>query len=97
MIDSNPEALEKQLRDLFKDALPDQAVYDIHAAMTLAKVLEGRGFTFQLKDLYPKSMTETGWRAVFSKDGVSFSADDPQSAMAVCRAAADAAALELDT
>ena len=87
MTHSIPEELEKQLRQILGDDLPGQAVRDIHAAMELAGILESRGFSFKLKDLCPRSMTETAWRAVFSKDGMEFSANDPQSPLAVCKAA----------
>ncbi len=96
MPESRLETLEKQLKQLFGDAVPHQAVYDIHAAMELAEVLEGKGFNFQLKDLFPKSMTQTGWQASFSRDGMTFSADDSQSSVAVCMAAVGAAS-ELST
>ncbi len=94
MPESNLEILETQLKTLFKEEIPDKAVYDIHAAMEVAEILEAKGFSFKLKDLYPKSMTETGWQAVFSKDGVSFSAEDSQASVAVCMAAVGAVSPE---
>ena len=96
MTESKLDILEKQLNALFKEEIPKQAVHDIHAAMAVAKMLEAEGFTFQLKDLYPKSMTETGWRAIFSKGGVAFSAEDHQSSVAVCMAAVGALSPEPD-
>lgn len=81
------EGLERQLKQLFGESAPHGAVHDIHAALDLARQMEARGFSFQLKDLRPKSRTETLWRAVFVKDGETFSADHPVSAMAVCTAA----------
>jgi hypothetical protein len=67
----------------------NHAAYDIHAALELSEILEAKGFSFQLKDLYPKSMDKTKWRAIFHKNGKKFSADDPQSSVAVCAAAVD--------
>ncbi len=90
MSESEIENLEKQLELLLGESVPDQAVYNINAAMELAGILEAQGFTFKLKDMCPKSMTETNWRATFLKEGSVFSAENPQSAIAVCTAAVDA-------
>ena len=48
--------------------------------MELSGILETKGFTFQLKDMCPKSLIDTNWRATFLKDGETFSAENPQSA-----------------
>ena len=90
MSESIPEILEKQLKQHLGEAVPTRAAYDIHAALELSELLEAKGFSFQLKDLCPKSMSETRWRAVFIKDDKKFSADDPQSSVAVCTAAVNA-------
>ncbi|MGM0655777.1 MAG: hypothetical protein ACQETR_10730 [Thermodesulfobacteriota bacterium] len=90
MSESAVEILEEKLKELLGEALPDQAVYNINAAMELAGILETRGFTFQLKDMCPKSMTETNWRATFLKEDAVFSAENSQSSVAVCMAAVDA-------
>lgn len=90
MSESIFEKLEKQLKQILGEAVPNRAVYDINAAMELAGILETRGFSFQLKDLCPRSLSETAWRAIFSKDSVTFSAENPQSSVAVCMAAIDA-------
>nr|WP_319394416.1 hypothetical protein [uncultured Desulfobacter sp.] len=90
MSDSATENIEEQLKLLLDESLPNQAVYNINAAMELAGILENKGFTFKLKDLCPKSLVETNWRATFLKEGATFSAENPQSAMAVCMAAVDA-------
>ena len=87
MAESIIDELEKQLRQILGENMPDRAVHEIHAAMELAGILEAKGFSFQLKDLCPRSMNETAWRAVFIKDGMEFSADDPLSPVAVCKAA----------
>lgn len=84
------ENLEKQLKQLLGDSVPKQAVYNINAAMELAGILETKGFTFQLKDMCPKSLTQTSWRANFLKQDMIFSAENPQSSVAVCMAAVDA-------
>lgn len=90
MSESIPEQLEKQLKHHLGKAVPANAVDNVHAALELAGLLEARGFSFQLKDLCPKSPNQTLWRARFVKDGKKFSADDPRSSMAVCTAAVDA-------
>ncbi len=84
------EKLEKALKQCLGDEVPANVVHDIHAALELSEILERKGFVFQLKDLCPKSQYETQWRAVFSKDGKKFLADDSQSSVAVCMAAVDA-------
>jgi len=90
MSESIPDSLEKQLKQLLGKTVPIQAVHEIHGALELSTILEAKGFSFGLKDLCPKSLTDTQWRAIFTKDGKTFSADDPQSSMAICRAAAEA-------
>ncbi len=90
MPESIPEILEKQLKQHLGAVVPNHAAYDIHAALELSEILEAKGFSFQLKDLCPKSMNKTQWRAIFHKNGQKFSADDPQSSVAVCAAAVDA-------
>lgn len=90
MSESTVEILEEKLTQLLGESSPDQAVYNINAAMELAGILETKGFTFQLKDMCPKSMTETNWRATFLKEDAVFSAENSQSSVAVCMAAVDA-------
>nr|WP_321397765.1 hypothetical protein [uncultured Desulfobacter sp.] len=90
MSESAVENLEEQLKQLLGESVPDQAVYNINAAMELASTLESKGFTFQLKDMCPKSLIETNWRATFLNEGATFSAENSQSAQAVCMAAVDA-------
>ena len=90
MSESISEILEKQLKHHLGEAFPADAVHDIHAALELSEILKANGFSFQLKDLCPKSQYETRWRAIFLKDGEKFFADDPQSSVAVCTAAVDA-------
>lgn len=90
MSESIPEILEKQLKQHLGEAVPTHAANNINAALELSEILEAKGFFFQLKDLCPKSQNETKWRAIFLKDGEKFSADDPQSAVAICMAAVNA-------
>jgi len=90
MSESIHERLEKQLKQFLGEAVPAHAAYDINAALELSVYLETKGYSFQLKDLCPKSPNKTQWRAIFLKNGEKFSADDPESSVAVCTAAVDA-------
>ena len=90
MSESISERLEKQLKQHLGEAVPTHAADNVHAALELAGILETRGFSFQLKDLCPKSPNQTLWGAIFLKDGKKFSANDPQPSVAVCTAAVDA-------
>jgi len=90
MSESAAENIEEQLKQHLGESLPDQAVYNINAAMELSGILEAKGFTFQLKDMCPKSIIDTNWRATFLKDDRKFSAENAQSALAVCMAAVEA-------
>lgn len=84
------EDLEKQLRQFTDAEISARAVRDIHSALQIAEILESKGFSFKLKDLCPKSLNDTLWRAVFSKDAEEFNAKNEQSALAVCAAAIQA-------
>jgi DNA-directed RNA polymerase subunit F len=84
------ERLEEQLKQHLGEIVPNHTARDIHAALELAGILENRGFVFKLKDLCPKKPDESMWRAIFFKDDQRFSADNPQSSVAVCMAANDA-------
>ena len=90
MSESIPKILEEQLKHYLGEVVPPQASHDIHAALQLSEVLEAKGFSFQLKDLCPKSLNESQWRAVFIKDGQEFSANNEQAAVAICTAAVGA-------
>jgi len=90
MSESVAEILENQLKQYLGEAMPAHAAHDIHAALELSEVLEAKGFSFQLKDLCPKSLNETQWGAVFIKDDREFSANNAQSAVAICTAAVGA-------
>ncbi|MBM9515255.1 hypothetical protein [Desulfogranum marinum] len=81
------ERLEKQLKLLLDGTIPTHATYDLNAALDLTKIMEVKGFAFQLKDLCPKSLTESLWCANFVKDGEVFSAEYPQAPVAICAAA----------
>ena len=89
MFESVVETLVEQLKQLFGESVPKQAVYNIKA-MALAEILKTKGFAFQLKDMCPKKITETNWRATFLKEDAVFAAKNTQSAVAVCMAAVDA-------
>jgi hypothetical protein len=88
--ESIPELQEKQLKHYLGEAVPTHAAHDIHAAPELSAILEAKGFSFQLKDLCPRSINETQWRAIFIKDGQEFLADNAQSSVAVRTAAVGA-------
>jgi len=84
------EELEKKLDELLGTEVPAHPARDINAALQVAELLKSRGFSFQLKDLCPRSMSETLWRAVFAKGDTEFAVEDAQTAVAVCAAAVEA-------
>ena len=60
---------------------------DINAALDVAQKMEERGFDFKLKDLRPKKIHESLWRAVLkTPSGTEFVAQDENSALAICLA-----------
>ena len=81
------EILEKQLNQLLDETIPTHAAYNINPALELVKIMEIKGFSFQLNDLCPKKLTESLWCATFLKDGENFSAEYPQAPVAICAAA----------
>ena len=87
MNDVIPDKLENELKRYLCGAVPPHAATDIHAALVLADILKSKGFAFHLKDLCPGSPDQTRWQAVFSKEGYEFTADHPESSVAVCTAA----------
>ncbi|BBD08801.1 hypothetical protein [Desulfovibrio ferrophilus] len=94
MPDAKIEKVEKQLQQVFGDEMPANPTKDISAALQLAECLEAKGFSFAMKDCCPKSLDDSLWRAVFSKDETKFMAEDAQSAVAICVAAVDALSSE---
>ena len=82
--------LENKLAQLLDTDIPAHPTQDINAALQLSDTMQAKGFAFKLKDLCPKSLSETMWRAVFSKSGMDFKAEAPDSALAVCAAAVEA-------
>jgi len=65
---------------------------DINAALTVAQKMEQRGFFFQLKDLRPKKINESLWRAALrTPSGAEFAAQDENPALAICLAVLKAA------
>ncbi len=81
------EDLQQALGQFLGDSLPADAARDVNAALGLAEALEKRGFGFRLFDARPKDPATTLWRAVFSRHGRRFEREDPDAALAVCRAA----------
>lgn len=87
MSDTIFEKLEHQLKLLLDEALPVQVASDLDAALDLSKIMEVKGFSFQLQDRCPRSLTDSLWCANFIKDGEIFSAEYPQASVAICAAA----------
>jgi len=81
------ESLENHLKLLVNEPLPAEVACDLDAALDLSKIMEGKGFTFQLQDCCPNSLTDSLWCAHFIKDGEVFSAEYPQPSVAICAAA----------
>ncbi len=84
---SEHEALHQALGRFLGDSLPADATRDVNAALLLAEALEKRGFGFRLFDARPRDPATTLWRAAFSGEGRRFEREDPDAALAVCRAA----------
>jgi len=60
---------------------------DINTALEVVQKMEERGFDFKLKDLRPKKIHESLWRAVLkTPSGTEFAAQDENSAIAICLA-----------
>jgi len=65
---------------------------DVNAALEAAQKMEQRGFFFQLKDLRPKKINESLWRAALrTPSGAEFAAQDENPALAICLAVLKAA------
>lgn len=79
--------LENELAKLIESGLPAHPAADVSAALQVAEILERKGYAFTLKDLCPKSLTDSLWRAAFTRDGAEASSENPQAAVAVCAAA----------
>ena len=59
----------------------------INVALDVARKMEERGFDFKLKDLRPKKINESLWRAVLkTPSGTEFAAQDENPALAICLA-----------
>ncbi len=86
------DELDKRLGQLLDSELPASPTSDVNAALLVADLLESNGYTFQLKDMCPKSLCDNLWRAVFTYKDEEFVADNSESAFAICAAAV--AALE---
>jgi len=79
--------LERALAQLMEIGLPEHPAADVTAALQVADLLEAKGYAFLLQDMCPRSLGDSMWRAVFSRDGAEFSADHAEAAVAVCAAA----------
>lgn len=80
------QELEKKVSQLIKADLPAHPAQDLNAALQVAEHVETLGFTFALRDMCPKSMCETRWRATFSSGDMKFMAEDTEAPVAVCTA-----------
>ena len=80
-------AIETNLKNRLGPSMPDNAIENINSALQVAQILESRGYAFDLKDLCPKSLCDTGWRARFNMNDQEFTAEAPQAAAAICTAA----------
>lgn len=83
----NMEELSKQIEERFGPDFPANPTGDVHDALVIAERLQKQGYEFAMKDMCPRSMTDSMWRAVFAKDGAECAAENPQAAVAVCLAA----------
>lgn len=81
------ETLEKQLQEGLGAEIPAHPASDINTALEIAEMLQAKGFTFRLKDLCPKSISDSNWHAIFKKDEDNFTAENVDSAVAICAAA----------
>lgn len=81
------EELEQQLASCLGCEIPQNAVFDVSAALRLADMMKAKGYEFDLDDLCRKSLTDSNWLATFSKDDMEFAAEDPQASLAICVAA----------
>jgi len=84
---SEHDSLQQALGQLLDGGLPAQATRHINDALLLANRIEAKGFGFRLSDARPKDPVSSLWKAAFSKDGRVFQQEDPDAALAVCRAA----------
>ncbi|MFW6324439.1 MAG: hypothetical protein ACOC0U_05180 [Desulfovibrionales bacterium] len=84
------DLLERRLEQLLGTDFPSNSTDTITAALELAEHVQSRGFSFQLKDLCPRSLHESAWSAVFSNGEAQFTAEDSQASIAVCTAAVKA-------
>lgn len=63
---------------------------DIAAGLRVADLMEARGYGFSLTDLHPDDPGRALWRAVFIASDREHAAEDPEGAVAICAAAAEA-------
>lgn len=84
---SERDSLQQALGRLLDHGLPAQATRHINDALLLANMIEAKGFVFRLLDARPKDPVSSLWKAVFTKDDCVFQQEDPDAALAICRAA----------
>ncbi len=81
------EELDTALAQVLGAPLPGKPSANVNDALQVADLLESKGFTFRLKDLRPKSISENLWGAAFTMGEKVFTAENSQSSVAICRAA----------
>ncbi|WP_243546413.1 hypothetical protein [Pseudodesulfovibrio tunisiensis] len=79
--------LEEQLEQCLGPEMPEHPTADIHVALRVAEIMEARGYAFKLKDLCPKSLTDSMWKASFSRNETEFASESSDAACALCAAA----------
>lgn len=81
------EELNTKLAGYLDWELSDAPTTDISTALQVSEFMESKGYGFRLKDLCPKSLTESSWLAIFTNGDAEFTAEDSESSIAVCSAA----------
>ena len=81
------EEIDKRIEQFLDCELPARPTADISVALKVADFMESKGYDFQLRDMCPKSLHETMWKATFTTSGTEFAAEATQSAVAICTAA----------
>lgn len=81
------DELDQRLGNFLAPELPERPSSDVNLALRVAGLLESRGYSFQLTDMCPKSLSQSLWQASFSTGDMQFAAEDAQSAIAICSAA----------
>ncbi|NDV18321.1 hypothetical protein GO013_02680 [Pseudodesulfovibrio sp. JC047] len=87
--------IESKLHSLLGEAIPATPISNVNEGLRVADALEAKGYSFALKDLCAKSLSDSSWRATFSLNGQDAMAENADAAVAICVAAL--AALENQT